>query len=341
MKIMVVGDLHFGVRNNSQAYLDFQTNWFLKELIPNIEKHKCDKVVFLGDVFDSRNSLSPVIVNRVRELFKILTKVTDVHCIVGNHDIYYRNNKNIHSLTILEDQGVTVYENPTEITFGDKKALMLPWIVKDEQEDVMKMLVNNEYDLCFGHLEINNFEMVPGVFEDKGFKHDLFSNCENVYSGHFHLRRKHDNIQYTGTPYELTWSDYMDVKGVYIYDTDTSKEEFVETKGTPQHIKLSFDEHREVEKEEVDNNILRVKFLKNCSEVDKINIIERINSLNPIACVVDDESDSDFDSDEDIEASIKDTMGFLNEFLNIIEIPEDLDKKVLREMLNEMYEDCA
>jgi len=340
MKIMVVGDLHFGARNNSQLYLNFQTDWFLNELIPNIKKNKCDAIVLLGDVFDNRASISLPVLQKVRELFSKLTKQTTVHCILGNHDIAYRNNKTVHSLGVLSDHGVIVHETPTSLNFEDKKILMLPWIIKDEEESVMKMLVDNEYDICFGHLEINNFEMVPGVFEDKGFKHDLFSNCKKVYSGHFHLRRKYDNIQYTGTPYELTWSDYMDTKGVYIFNTKDNSEEFIETKHTPKHIKLSFEKFKDVNRINVENNTLRIKFLKECSEVDKINILEKINSLNPLSCVVDDETESEFNSNDDIKASIKDTMGFLNEFLDVIEIPEELDKKILRGMLKDIYESC-
>jgi len=69
-KITIVGDLHFGVRNNSQKYLDFQTKWIEDELL----KVKSDHIVFLGDTYDNRTSLSPVIINSVLELFKKIKK---------------------------------------------------------------------------------------------------------------------------------------------------------------------------------------------------------------------------------------------------------------------------
>ena len=31
----------------------------------------------------------------------------------------------------------------------------------------------------------------------------------------------------------------------------------------------------------------------------------------------------------------------INEFLNIIEVPEELDKKILREKLSELYDECS
>jgi DNA repair exonuclease SbcCD nuclease subunit len=341
-KILIVGDIHLGVRNNSLSYLNFQTDWFRNELFPLITKEKIDHLVFLGDVFDNRTSVSLIVLQRARELFKELTDINiDTHCILGNHDIAFRNNKSIHSLGILEDQGVKVYEKPTELLLSGSKVLMLPWVVKDEQDSVMELLAKNNYDSCFGHLEINDFEMVPGLVENKGFKQDLFSNCKNVFSGHFHLRRKHKNINYVGTPYELTWSDHLDQKGVTILDTKTNTQTFIPTKYTPKHIKLAFDGCRVIDKTEIYNNILNVKFTRNVGEVDKINIISRINALEPISCAINEDLDDNVDSTYDIESSIKDTIGFLTEYLSVVEIPPELDSTILREKLVELYENCV
>jgi DNA repair exonuclease SbcCD nuclease subunit len=343
MKMMIIGDIHFGVRNNSVPYLDFQTEWFLNELIPLINKEKIDHVVFEGDMFDSRNSLSPLVISRVREIFKELTKHAKIHCILGNHDLYFRNNKSIHSLCILEDQGVKIYENPTTVTISNKEILMLPWIVKDEQQDIANLLVNNKFDFCIGHLEINDFEMVPGVKEENGLRRSLFSSCGKVFSGHFHLRRKIGNIQYTGTPYELSWNDHGDEKGVYIVDLSNNDETFIQTKLTPRHLKISNDTTtlKDINKELVTNNILRVLFKGDITEVQKINFIEKVNSLSPMSLTVDDETDESLETDENIEASIKDTMGFLNEYLELLEIPDELDHKLLRELLNEVHDECV
>lgn len=340
MKTMIIGDIHFGIRNNSETYLNFQKTWFYDELIPSIKKHKCDNVVFLGDIFDSRNSLSPMVINTAREIFKDLTKVSKIHCILGNHDIFFRNKKSVHSLTILEDQGVTVYEKPTEIELGDEKVLMLPWVIADELEDVKNLLVNNNYDMLFGHLEINGFEMVPGVVEQKGLNSSLFANCKNVYSGHFHLKRDNGNINYVGTPYELTWSDFSDPKGVLIYDHETKKEKFIKTNHTPKHVKVSFNK-TPIEKLSptiISNNIVRLKFNQGVKEIDKINYLEKLNSLQPISCSVDDEDFDDIDSDSDIESSIKDTVGFLEEYVSVIETPEEIEKEKLLEYLKDIYD---
>jgi len=339
MRAVIVGDLHFGARGNSLKFLDFQTKWFKEELLTFIKKNEIDTAIFLGDVFDSRNSISPVVNTQVRDLFKKLMKhVKSAHCILGNHDIFFRNKKNIHSLTVLEDQGVNIYENPTEVKFGNLKCLMLPWIVKDEMADVQKLLAHNDYDICFGHLEINSFEKVKGVQEDDGFQCDLFANCKKVISGHFHLRRQHGNIIYVGTPYELTWNDYLDEKGLHVLDGNGDVE-YTPSNNTPKHTIISNKQIsiEKLTKARISSNFIKVKFDKVISEVDKINYIEKINSLEPLFFMVDDDLAFDLESDENIEADVKDTLGFLHEYVNLIEIPENIDRKLLMEKLEDIY----
>ena len=73
-KIGIVGDLHFGKHNNDEKYLAFQKEWFETEFYESLEAENCKTVFFLGDIFESRTSLNPLILNTSRILFKNLTK---------------------------------------------------------------------------------------------------------------------------------------------------------------------------------------------------------------------------------------------------------------------------
>lgn len=342
-KLAIVGDLHFGIRNNSQQYLRYQSEWIEKELKKITDKNECDSVFFLGDVLDNRTSISPLIMKEVRRLFKLLAeRYENVFVLLGNHDIYYRNTRDIHSLEFLEDQGVVLFEDTSEITFnGGKKCAVLPWITKHDEKYVESLLVNNNYDYCFGHLEINNFEMIRGVVEKDGLKQSLFANVGKVYSGHFHLRRKADNIDYVGTPYELDWGDYGEDKGVTVLDVDSGDEKYVKTKQAPIHIRLNSGKVslEDIDNKLIKNNFVQLKFHDGITEVERIDYIERINSLEPISFATDEGNSFSFDSDDDsvLESSIKDTMGFLAEYLDIIEIPDTLEKKEIVARLKELY----
>lgn len=340
-KLAIVGDLHFGVRNNSQQYLRYQSEWIENELKSITDKHKCESVIFLGDVLDNRVSLSPLILKEVRRLFKLLAeRYENVFVLLGNHDIYYRNTRDVHSLEFLQDQGVVLIEDPLELEMGSKKSIILPWLTKDD-EDVHNKLVSNKYDYCFGHLEINNFEMIKNVVEKDGLRQDLFDNCGRVFSGHFHLRREAKQISYVGTPYEMDWGDYGETKGVTVLDIESGKETFVETKKAPIHVRLNTKDTKlsKVTKKIISNNFVQLKFHEGITEVERIDFIEKINSLEPLTFSTDEGDGYSFDTDDStLDSSIKDTMGFLTEYIDLVGVPEELDKKVVLEKLNVLHE---
>lgn len=341
-RLAIVGDLHFGIRNNSQQYLDFQSKWMENELTTIMDNNKCDSVFFLGDVLDNRVSISPLILKEVRRLFKMLaSRYKNVFVLLGNHDIYYRNSREVHSLECLEDQGVTLFNDISEITFNDRKCIVLPWITRSDEKNVENLLVSNHYSYCFGHLEINNFEVIKGIVERDGLSQNLFANCGKVFSGHFHLRRKGRNIDYVGTPYELDWGDYGEDKGVTILDIKTDEENFEYTKGAPVHVKLKSNEIslKNINQKVIGNNFVDLKFHTGISEVERINYIEKVNSLSPLSFSTNDSDNISFDSNDDIymESNIKDTMGFLKEYLDIIEMPDGINKKTVIMKLESLF----
>jgi hypothetical protein len=346
MNLAIIGDIHLGFRNNHQEYLRFQSDWFKNELmsLDGIQHY-----FFLGDIFDSRTSLSPLIINTARELFGQLSKKSpdiSIHIILGNHDLFYRNHKNVHSLGILEDLGdnIKVYDKASEITIDDKKILLLPWITKDDKDDVHVMLAKNKYNICMGHLEINGFEKSRGCIEHEGMSNSIFANCEHVFSGHFHLRKPIGNINYVGTPYELDWGDYNNIKGIEVLDLATMETTFVPSKNTPKHIKISTKDVslKDINKKMIYDNFIRLTFKEKTSEVDQIKYIEKINALNPIFFTFDNEDTISFDDNGTvINTSIKDTFEFFNEYLNVIELPDNIEKDKLIETIKELHKKCV
>lgn len=342
-KALVIGDLHFGVKANSQEYLEFQIKWFEQELYKNIEKYNVEHLIYLGDINDSRISLSPLILSKERQLFLDIKnkfpKVTN-HVILGNHDLYYRHSREIHSLEFLKDIGYNVYEDPTEVMIDNKKLLFLPWITKHDEEDIKLRLSNNSYDCIFGHLEVQGFYMTKGMVDQDGLDISLFEKAQKVFSGHYHIRGKRKNVQYVGTPYEMNFSDSNITKGIELLDFEDLSTKFVKSKYIPRHLSFSSDDYKfdDLTKKLINNNLLKITLCEKLSEVEKIEYQEKVNSLKPFKVIFEDEGDIDIKvSDTEMQNSIKDTLSFLQEYCDIIEIDEGIDKKDIMDTFKQYY----
>ena len=55
MKILLITDQHFGVRNDNPSFIDHYRS-FIKILC--VDAHKIDTVIALGDTFDKRRSIN-------------------------------------------------------------------------------------------------------------------------------------------------------------------------------------------------------------------------------------------------------------------------------------------
>ena len=54
----------------------------------------------------------------------------------------------------------------------------------------------------------------------------IFKKFERVFSGHYHMKSKKDNVTYLGNPYQLYWNDYGCKRGFHVFDTDTLRTTF-------------------------------------------------------------------------------------------------------------------
>ncbi|HUU86619.1 MAG TPA: metallophosphoesterase [Candidatus Glassbacteria bacterium] len=341
-KIAIVGDLHFGKHGNDEKYLNFQSKWFVEELIPTIEKERCSSLIFMGDVFDNRNSMNILVMNAVRTLFSKLVKKYKVFIIVGNHDTYYRDTNDVNSVSFLEDIGVKVFKDITELTIENRKFLFIPWVIPDNVSKLEILLAHNNYDCVCGHLEINGFKKNHGLIHDSGLSPSLFSNCEKVYSGHFHLRDIQGKINYIGTPCELDWGDYGEDKGFVLLDLETMNEQYVESTGIPRHVKLKSKDLSldAITREMIHHNFIDFQFHEGITESDKIEYMQKIEAFKPLSFIHSDESSHKLSvkNEEELKTNLKDTLGALVEYMKLIDVPEGLDLNIALEKLKEVYD---
>jgi len=231
MKICILGDTHFGVRNDSPNFQALQDKFYTNVFIPYLIENDIKTVFQLGDMFDRRKYINFSTLAESKRFFfqPLLDTGIELHTLLGNHDLYYRESLSVNSTGLLlgEFTNLIMYDKPTKVMFDDTSVDVMPWICKENEEEAFEFIRDSKSDLCFGHFEILGFSMYKDMESHDGIAGNLFAKYEGVYSGHFHTKSDRENIHYVGTPYEMTWSDYNDQKGFHIFDTETRQTEFI------------------------------------------------------------------------------------------------------------------
>ena len=344
MKIAIITDQHLDGRKGSLAFWNYFQKFYDEVFFPTLEKEGIRVVFDLGDTFDNRKSMDFNTFHRVRENYFERLKDYEVHMLLGNHCTYYKNTNRINSPDLLLEQykNIRIYSEPKEILMGKKVFLMLPWINKENQEDIFRRLETSEADICCGHLELSGFEITPGMKMDHGMDAELFHRFNRVWSGHYHHKSKKGNVQYLGNPYQMYWNDYKDRRGFHIYDTESDRLKFVEN---PFEIfdKIFYDD-ASVDYNKQDVSSYKDKFIKLIVEEKRDyqmfeTLVDRLYNVG-VHDVKIIENLLDTESQEDIEVSTKDTLTLLNDYIDEVEIA--VDKSDLKGLMRSLYiESCS
>ena len=230
MKILLITDQHFGVRNDNQAYIEMYRQFYGDLVIPFIKESGIDTVICLGDTFDKRKSINFNSLEAAKDMwFDPLRELgVTMHMLVGNHDIYYKNTLRINAPSELlgEYDNIRVYTEPSVVEFDSCDILLLPWICDGNREGSIRAISETDAAVCMGHLELDGFEAHPGAYMKGGMDKKTLSKFKKVFSGHFHMKSTKSNVTYLGNPYQLYWNDYGCKRGFHVFDTNTMRTTF-------------------------------------------------------------------------------------------------------------------
>lgn len=230
MKILLITDQHFGVRNDNQHFLDHYKKFYGQVVLPYIDAHNIKDVICLGDTFDKRRSINFMSLEAAKDMW--FTPLQDrgitMDMLVGNHDIYYKNTLRVNAPSELlgEYNNIRVHTKPTTTDFHGLPILLLPWICDENRAEVLEEVGSTEAKVCMGHLELNGFEAHPGHVMNKGMDVSVFNKFKKVFSGHYHMKSTKKNVSYLGNPYQIYWNDYGCKRGFHVFDTETLKTTF-------------------------------------------------------------------------------------------------------------------
>ena len=351
MKIALITDTHWGVRNDNAAFMDNSKTFLETTFFPYIDDNNISTVVHLGDLVDRRKYVNINTARRLREDFlkPLDNRNLDVHFIAGNHDTYFKNTNNINALRELvvgKYPTFNVYFNyPVEVEFENLIVLMLPWICDENRKLSLEKIKSTPAQIVMGHLELAGFEMYRGSMVSHGDDRNLFNRFDLVLSGHYHHRSSDGTICYLGSHGEFTWSDYDDPKGFHILDTETRELTFIKNPYTMFEKVWYNDTDTKFLETVFDYSKYRKKIVKvivqnksNPLWFDKF--IENIETENPIEMqIVEDHLNLNLEDDGDIVNEAESTIDIFKKYLETTQI-KNVDTVKLTSKIIELYQEA-
>lgn len=288
-KAVLFTDIHWGKSKDAINKIDVINNFFEK-FTEYVIQNKIKTAFFLGDFFDSRNSINVYTLCIAYDALRKLTEHLDnLYMIVGNHDCYFNNEKvYINSLkTFSHIENITVIDKNTSVVVDGKSFMMCPW---------GSIPTNSNYDYLLGHFHPNGTVYNNGeVVKDSSYSiSNLIDMSNHVFSGHVHQHKINDfdgsKFTYVGSPYELDFGDADSEKGWIELNVESGKFEHIKNNFSPIHLKFYWsqilDKSNVPTKSIVENNYIKL-IIDQKFEYDKLfKIIAYINGLKPATVAV-------------------------------------------------------
>ena len=150
----------------------------------------------------------------LQALEKLSANFDTVYFIPGNHDLYYRDRRDIHSVEWAKHLPNVQIVNDF---FSEGDVCFSPWLVQDDYKKVQKL--SGKY--LFGHFELPRFFMNAMIeMPDHGeINTDHMKGFDKVFTGHFHKRQSKANVWYIGNAFPHNYADAGDdARGMMILE---------------------------------------------------------------------------------------------------------------------------
>jgi len=352
-RVWVLGDMHLGIRSNSNEWLEIQKDFYENVFIPTLKDNvkEGDVLVQVGDAFDNRQSINLKVLSYAVDLFERLGQILPTHVICGNHDIWAKKSNEITSIDTLKwIPNVQIYKDPHLMKWHDKNILMMPWRT-DSQHEADTLAEYPTANIVFCHSEVRGIALNSKVKNMHGTDSNSYDRYNAVYSGHIHYRQTKGQLRMVGTPYQLTRSDSGNAKGFDLVDLTTMEETFFENTRSPKFVKYNLTTLYDVSlgdfKERINNNFVDLfiptKVASNSSLSALINRVQQLTRrIEPNIYQEQDIIDKDLHDMDDIEGEFKNynIEHLFQAYVDGLSLDDDMKQKV-KDELKVVYNKCV
>jgi len=321
VKAVLLSDTHLGIKNSGKMWLELTYNLF-KEISDYCLLNNINKIIHLGDWFNSRYSINVLSIECSYKIIDMLNvNGISLYITKGNHDQYYKNQPNPHSLMIFNEfDNVHIIDKPIE--YDDE--IICPWNTLPD---------NTNKKILLGHYEINNIVTNASGNTLTGSKLSVsdFKQFDKVYSGHFHTKSVTSNIKYIGSAFPMDFNDINDSRGYYHYDSGEMIE-FIEYTDAPKFKQFTSDD--DFDKIDIQDNICKLVFLKSYSDKKSQEIIDAVKAYKPKELHM----NFKVNTNDTVEESFIGTNSeIMNHYIdNIMVLPDGLNKQVMKSYVNQL-----
>ena len=346
MKLAVLGDTHFGMRGDSLEFHRYNKKFYDNILFPYLIDNKIDTVFQLGDLFDRRKFINFNSLYLCRKYFfnKLRDNNITLHTLLGNHDVTFKNTLEVNSTSLLlqEYENIKIYDEFDSVSFDGVGIDIVPWLCSENQEEIFTQIKNSTYQICFGHFEIDGFEMDRGNVCHGGIDKQPLNKYDIVLTGHFHHKSNDGHIYYVGTPGEMTWADYNDPRGFHIFDTNTRELEFIQNP-YKMFYKLSYDDGEQdfefwksYDFTPLKDSYVKVIVVNKQNPYLFDNVIDTLykSGVSDIS-IVEDFTDTVIENDQELIDQAEDTMTILSKYIDNLTLNVESEK--LKTLMRELY----
>ena len=198
-------DIHFGLKSGSRTHNQDCEN-FVSWFCDTAKAQGCETAIFLGDWHHNRSTTDVSTMNyTLSNLEKLSQSFEKVYFILGNHDLFYKDKREINSVEFMR-----LFPNivPIRELYTEGDVTIMPWLIGDEWTEVKQL--KSRY--IFGHFELPHFYMNAMVqMPDHGqLQTGHFQHQELVFTGHFHKRQQKGNVVYIGNAFPHNYADAGD-----------------------------------------------------------------------------------------------------------------------------------
>jgi DNA repair exonuclease SbcCD nuclease subunit len=254
-KALIFADLHLHSHKDRVDRLHHCLS-VLDWIFTQAAKHKVEYIFFLGDLFHERSKIDVLNYLKTFEVFmKHMIEDAadrDMYLLVGNHDMYHKERWDVNSIKPLTAiPRVHIIDKPTRTELGGKKIDWMPHT--DNPVKVLDQFKkdNGVGDVLFGHAAVHGatLNVYYGTKADVIVEYDndmvvvntdVFADWPMTLLGHYHGAQKlPNNVEYVGSPLELTFGEAFQQKHCIILDLDTMEKKYVVNKFSPKHLILT------------------------------------------------------------------------------------------------------